>query len=346
MRGRLILCGSIAVLLVGFLSGCGGGGGRKPQEMATGDYTRAGVTEEDQAFDLVQAAVKRSWGGGYQGLTGTASNWMVSIAPSMESCALDPLYRAPSAISEVSFSAFRLAHRSANKPTRSRSYDQFPVDEDGDGGWHWTGSKGDDCYGHDNIFSLVGTKPSVGTITITSSATGEYDSSKTTTSISITRPDGKLYEEESESHYREDTWSTSLCRKLDGKVIDSAYISGSFHQQNNNDYPFVDSWSGRESIVAEDGYWVNVHYDNWQMESSPIPEEMRPSGTMTFVGSDGFSGTIKLAKTGAYTGEVKNAAGVKVADIAGMCASMMPARDPQMTVTCLGKAPREIDFGE
>ena len=324
MKFRMAMAALAATMIALALTGCGGGGG--------GDIPSASVPfERDvadgvKAVDIVEDVAQGSVGGMGMGLDlSSLSGELEYIGAEMEYAAEDPYQGQTRGIGEKKPSSslaieglviYLAQHR--GKQTRT------PIDETTDDGWHWVGNI------TDTTASVTGTKSDVGSISMNMSFSGSSStvSVQASYTASITRSsDGKLFTEQGSMvmNITETALSFTVTStdKLAGVVVSSSELVGSatFDMDASS---FEMTINGHESIVAEDGYWVNIAYNSWKITASgdDLWETggaygSPASGTMTFTASDGFSGTLTLSEDGTWTGVVLNSEGVQVATITG-----------------------------
>jgi len=296
--------------------------------MADAPYTRPSLDAEERAEDLALNAGAASVGNLDRVPAITSTDDVTDyFGADVESIVNDP-YPGRSDRMNRGVSLLGLAHVGrflmSYRPGRATE----SIDETSPDGWRWTGQYTYSETALDSNMRLVGEKSGVGTVNVTASIVSSLASIDVKLDVtgSFTDADGKriLLTEKGVIGGSLSGISFSLKHYLtrDNLVTASAEIigTGSLPDIGSN---FVLNASGRESVVSEDGYWVNLVYSNWTIEfiGDPLTEDLEgldvlASGVVTMVASDGYTGRLQLSDD-LWNGWIKDKSGTTLAVITG-----------------------------
>lgn len=222
-----------------------------------------------------------------------------------------------------------------------------PIDETSSDGWHWVGS--DSSSDTSGTLTLTGTK-GANTVKLTASGSGNEVawtsdltwSGKISTSKGVCKLTVTYHQFESDAALN---FSVTACTTLADNIASSMSYSGTAIPNEDGDYynTFVLTVNGKESIIAQDGYWVNTTFSDWKLLTDIMyyyGSSDFMSGTIAFTASDGFHGSLSLSN-GEWTGQVFDTANTKVADITGEVYDFKWSVD----YTTQGVPNEEIDYG-
>ena len=328
MKFRMALAALAATMIALALAGCGGGGGGGGGIPSASVPFERSVTEGVKAVDIVENVAAGQVGGMGVGMdVSSQPDGFRDIGSLMENEAQYPCQgrgigeKKPSSSLAVQGLAIYLA-KHFGKQTRTVE----EIDETYDG-WHWAGSS---TYTDTSLhMSVTGTKSGVGSVSLNANGNGSDISASVEAAftVSIARDDGKLFTSQGSAvvNLTQTTarFTSTSVTHLDGVVVGSSELAGSATFGLNATY-IEFTISGQESIVSEDGYWVNIAYNSWKITANADDVSngeaygFPASGTITFAASDGFSGTLTLNLDGAWTGVIRNKAGVQVATTTGV----------------------------